>query len=305
MDRLDTMRSFAAVARLGSFAEAARHLRLSPSVVTRAVAQLEAHLGLTLLSRTTRSVRLTGQGQIYLESCRRILEEIDDAERRARGDDMAPRGELNVAAPLVFGRLHVPPVVNQLLARHRALSVRLMLSDRNVHLVDDNIDVAVRIGALADSSLIAVKLGEVSRVAVASPGYLGERGVPATPAALQAHDLITFEGLDAGHEWRFDGKQAHGPFQARLAVNSADAAIAAAEAGIGIARVLSYQAQAAVQGGRLAVVLQDFAPEAVPVSIIHPARRTESASVTTFIQAARSYFKTHTLLPVQAWSTSK
>jgi len=295
------MRSFAAVARLGSFAEAARQLRLSPSVVTRSVAQLEEHLGLTLLSRTTRSVRLTERGQIYLESCRHILEDIDSAEQRARGHGAAPRGELAIAAPLLFGRLHVLPIVNLLLARHRDLSVRLILSDRNVHLADENIDVAVRIGKLADSSLIAIKLGAVSRVAVASPAYLQQRGVPATPAALAAHDLITFEGLDARNEWRFEAGEHAARVQMRLAVNSADAAIAAAEAGIGVARVLSYQAQAAVQAGRLDVVLQDFAPEPVPVSVIYPARRIAPASVAAFVEAARAYFKTNSLTPVAAW----
>ena len=161
MDRLDAMRIYVAVARLGSFAKAARQLRLSPSVVTRSIAQLEDQLGVTLLTRTTRSVRATDRGEIYLESCQQILEDIDGAERKVRGENAEPRGDLKVAAPIAFGRLHVLPVVNRMLTDHRALSVRLTLSDRNVLLVDEGVDVAVRIGDLADSSLIAVKLGAV------------------------------------------------------------------------------------------------------------------------------------------------
>src|SRR5713226_4113024 len=164
MDRLDAMRIFVAVAKLGSFAEAARQLRLSPSVATRSIAQLEDQLGLMLLTRTTRSLRLTDRGEIFLESCQQILADIDGAERRVRGENAEPRGELKVAAPIVFGRLHVLPVVNRILKEHRGLAVRLALSDRNVNLVDEGIDIAVRVGVLADSSLIAIKLGEVSRV---------------------------------------------------------------------------------------------------------------------------------------------
>ena len=198
MDRLDAMRIYVAVARLGSFAKAARQLRLSPSVVTRSIAQLEDQLGVTLLTRTTRSVRATDRGEIYLESCQQILEDIDGAERRVRGENAEPRGDLKVAAPIAFGRLHVLPVVNRMLTDHRALSVRLTLSDRNVLLVDEGVDVAVRIGELADSSLIAVKLGAVSRVLVASPAYLARHGAPSSPADLAAHrrDRVREPGRD-------------------------------------------------------------------------------------------------------------
>ena len=197
MDHLDAMKAFVAVATLGSFAEAARRLRISPSAVTRSVAQLEDRLGLTLFNRTTRSVRLTERGQIYLESSRRILEDLDAAERQALGEDAEPRGVLHVAAPIVFGRLHVLPMVLPLLTDHPALTVRLTLSDRNVHLVDEGVHVALRIGDLADSSLTAVKLGAVSRVLVASPAYLAAHGSPSRPADLEDHALIAFEGLEA------------------------------------------------------------------------------------------------------------
>ena len=205
MDRLGAMRVFVTVAILRSFSEAARRLQLSPSVVTRSVAQLEDELGLTLLLRTTRSLRLTERGELYLESCQQILQDVDSAERRVRGEDAAPRGMLKIAAPTMFGRLHVLPIVNRLLRDHGDVTVELALSDRNVHLVEEGIDVAVRIGELADSSLIAVKLGVVSRVVVASPAYLKKRGIPKSPAELTEHDIVAFEGLGATNEWRFRG----------------------------------------------------------------------------------------------------
>ncbi len=295
------MRIFVAVARLGSFAEAARGLRLSPSVVTRSIARLEDQLGLTLITRTTRSLRLTERGEAYLESCQRILEDIERAERRVRGEDAEPRGNLKIAAPVLFGRLHVLPIVNRILSEHRAVSVQLSLSDRNVQLVDEGIDVAVRIGDLADSNLIAVRLGEVSRVLVASPLYLKERGVPSSPAELADHDIIAFEGIGATNEWRFNRGRELVRVEPRLAVNSADAAITAAEAGIGITRTLSYQARASVQAGRLVPILQKFAPPLSPVSAIYPARRTSSANVAAFVKTARDYFKANPLIPVEDW----
>jgi DNA-binding transcriptional LysR family regulator len=206
MNRLDAMRIFVAVATLGSFAEAARQRRLSPSVVTRSIAQLEDELGLMLLSRTTRSVRLTERGRIYLESCQQILADIDDAERRVRGEDAEPRGELKVAAPIVFGRLHVLPIINRLLRQHEALSIRLTLSDRNIHLVEEGVDVAVRIGGLADSTLVAVKLGVVSRVLVAGAAYLEQHGIPVSPAELTDHDIVAFENAGTANEWRFSDR---------------------------------------------------------------------------------------------------
>ena len=295
------MRIFVSVARLRSFSEAARRLQLSPSVVTRAIAQLEDELGLTLLLRTTRSLRLTERGELYLESCQRILEDIDSAERQVRGEDAAPRGTLKVAAPVVFGRLHVLPIVNRVLRDYRDVAVDLTLSDRNVHLVEEGVDVAVRIGELADSSLIAVRLGVVSRVVVASPAYLKGRGVPKSPAELAKHDIIAVEGLGATNEWRFHGSGKPSRLDPRLIVNNIDAAIAAAEAGIGITRTLSYQVQASVTAGRLTPILQQFAPPPLPVNAIYPARRIASANIAAFVKTARSYFKAHPLVAVEDW----
>jgi DNA-binding transcriptional LysR family regulator len=301
MDRLDAMRIFVAVATLGSFAEAARRKRLSASVVTRSIAQLEDELGLTLLSRTTRSVRVTERGRIYLESCQQILADIDDAERRVRGENAEPRGELKVAAPIVFGRLHVLPVINRLLRQHEALSIRLTLSDRNLHLVEEGVDVAVRIGELADSNLIAVKLGAVSRVLVASPAYLEQHGTPLSPAKLAEHDIIAFENINATDEWRFSAGETLVRLLPRLAVNNADTAIAAAEAGMGITRALSYQVREPVMARRLIPILQSFAPPPIPVSAVYPARRIASANLTTFVRTARDHFKADPLVPVEDW----
>ena len=291
MDYLDSIRTFAAVAKAGSFAEAARKLRLSPSVVTRAIAQLEDQLGITVLSRTTRSVRVTERGRIYLERCEQILEDVNSAERLARGEDAELRGELTIAAPVMFGRLHVLPIVSALLGAHQALSIRLVLSDRNAHLVDDGVDVAVRIGELADSAAIAVKLAAVTRVVVASPSYVAARGTPKTPADLARHAIIAFDSIELTNEWRFrDDKAAR--VTPRLVVNSADAAIAAAESGLGITRALSYQVEAAVRAGRLVRLLPTYAPPEQPVNAIYSMRRAATSGVAAFVAAARAHFKT-------------
>lgn len=298
MDRLDAMRVFVAVAELESFAAASRRLRLSPAAATRAVATLEDHLGLMLLNRTTRSVRLTERGAIYLESCRRVLTDLEDGERLARGDNAEPRGALTISAPILFGRLHVLPVVEALLRQHRRLDVRLVLSDRFVSLVEEGIDVAVRIGDLADSALTARKVAEVQRVLVAAPAYLAERGTPRTPADLDAHDIVAFEGVDASLDWRLGsrGEQTM-RVHPRLSVNSADAAIAAVEGGLGITRTLSYQVLSGLAAGRLALVLQDHAPPPVPVSLVHAATRLRSANVNAFMTAAVDALRGRRLLP--------
>jgi DNA-binding transcriptional LysR family regulator len=305
VDRLDAMQAFAAVAELGSFAAAARRLRLSPPAVTRAVALLEDQLGLALLNRTSRSVRLTERGALYLESCRQILAEIESAERRVRGDDAAPRGSLAVSAPIVFGRLHILPIVDRLLREHRALVIRLDLSDRAVHLVEEGIDVAVRIGALADSALVAVKIGEVGPVLVASPAYLAARGMPDSPAELAGHDLVAFDSIATTNDWHFGTpgrptERSSVRVEPRLTVNSADAAIAAAEAGLGIAQVGSYQVCSAIEAGRLSLVLPGFKPPPMPVSLIHLSRRLATPNIVAFIKAARAYFLATPIAPHDA-----
>ncbi|CAA9494951.1 MAG: Transcriptional regulator, LysR family [uncultured Sphingomonadaceae bacterium] len=285
MDRLDAMQAFVAVAAQGSFAEAARRLHLSPSAVTRAVASLEARLGQTLIRRTTRSVRLTPQGEGYLEHCRTILQELEAAERQVRGEGAEPRGLLTVAAPVLFGRLHVLPVVTALLKAHPSLSIRLTLSDRLALLVDEGVDVAVRIGALADSALFSTRLGEVERVTVASPAYLESREEPGAPADLAQHDIIGFENVDHNDAWRFGDVAVR--VRPRLWVNSAEAALDAAIEGAGITRALSYQADAAIRSGRLRRILEAFGSAPSPVSAVHFERRDASANVAAFVRAAQ------------------
>jgi DNA-binding transcriptional LysR family regulator len=291
VDRLEILRTFVAVAERRSFAEASRRLRISPTAASRAIAALEQSVGRVLLRRTTRSVRLTEEGAAYLERCKVALAELDDAERALRGDGSTAGGTLIVAAPVLLGRLHIVPVVARLLQAHPLLAVELMLVDRVVRLVDEGVDVAVRIGDLPDSSLRALKVAEVQRVLVASPDYLSSHGVPANAASLAGHSLIYFSELDRSQEWRFgpNGKTAV-RLTPRLIVNNADAAIAAAIAGVGIARVLSYQAAEEVASGTLVRILDEFSPDPVPVHLLYQANRRASVNVRAFVEAAREHF---------------
>jgi DNA-binding transcriptional LysR family regulator len=283
VDRLDSLEAFLAVAQTNGFAAAARQLRISPSAVTRAIAQLELRLGARLFTRTTRSVRLTEAGRLLLEGGRQVVEDLNRVEQQVRGEHAEPRGFLKVSAPTLFGRMHVLPVVAQLLRRYPALSIRLSLSDRMVRLVDEGFDVAVRIGELPDSGLVATRLGSVGYVFVGSPTYFRARG---TPADLSAHDVIAFESLQATSEWQFDGSPTVSlRLEPRLSVDSADAAIAAAASGLGVTRVLSYQAREHIADGRLQTVLDPFAA-ALPVQIVRPDGRLLSANVGAFIKAA-------------------
>lgn len=293
MDRLDAMRTFLAVADLSSFAAAARKLRLSSAAATRAVALLEGDVGTRLLSRTTRSVRLTERGAIYAQRCRRILSEVDEATSEARGENAEPRGLLSVTAPVVFGRLHVLPIAEALIARHPALNVRLTFIDRVVHLVEEGFDVAVRIGSLSDSALVGVPLGEVRRVLVASPGYVEAHGEPAAPADLKAHAIIAFEGVGSTNDWRFGDRVPTGVVVVpRLSVNNADAAIASALRHRGITRVLSYQVHEDLAAGRLRRLLTDFEPPPIPVTLLYQASGRGSPNIAAFVRGARSRFAT-------------
>lgn len=293
MDQLDALRTFVAVAQRRSFAEAARGLHISPTAASRAVSELERTLGAVLLRRTTRSVMLTPEGGAYLERCRAALEELEDAARSLRGEDSEPRGRLIITAPVVFGRLHILPIVSGLLRAHRGLSVHLMLTDRVIRLAEEGIDVAVRIAHLADSALHAVKVAEVRVVLVASPAYLAERGMPSDAAALQAHDLIAFDSGLGAAEWRFgaEGRPVV-RVEPRLLTNSIDATLEAALSGLGITRLYSYQTDAAVAAGRLVYLLPELEPQAVPVTLVFQANRRGTPNVRGFIAAAQSYFRT-------------
>jgi DNA-binding transcriptional LysR family regulator len=285
MDRIDAMQAFVAVADSQGFAPAARKLGLSPSGVTRLIAALEERLGARLLQRTTRSVTLTDVGTRYLERVRRILADVEEAEGAAEGERIRPSGRLVVSAPIGFGRLHVSPVMSKYLARYPEVSAELRLSDRMINLVEDGVDLAVRIGHLPDSTLVARHVGEMRRIMVASNAYLKRRFEPKTPQAIASHDTIQFGAATAGPEWRFveNGREIRVLPAPRFTTNSADAAIQYAEQGGGLTRVMAYQAAEALKRGRLKIVLAKFEQPAVPVHIVYPTSRLLSAKVRAFI----------------------
>ena len=282
MDRIDSVAVFAEVAERGSFSGAAKHLHRSAAAVTRAVAELEARLGVRLLNRTTRAVSVTEAGQRFLVGARRVLADLAEIEQGAVGQGQAPRGELRVTAPIVFGRRHVLPLVTDFLAQYPEVSVRLALLDRPVDLVEDGLDVAIRIGTLADTSAIAVRVGEMRRIAVAAPGYLKRRGRPKSPADLAGHDVIAFAGIDRVERWRFAGG-VEARIKPRLIVNTAEAAIDAAVAGFGITRVLSYQAADALSDKRLVRLLREHEAGATPVHVVYPEGRHPPPKLRAFL----------------------
>ena len=282
MDRFDAMQAFVAVAELRGFAPAARKLKLSPSGVTRLIAALEEHLGARLLQRTTRQVTLTDVGARYLERARRILADVEEAESAVEGERTRPSGRLVVSAPIGFGRLHVSPVMSAYLKRFPDVAGELRLSDRLINLVEEGVDVAVRIGHLADSTLVARHVGEMRRIVVASHAYLKQHGEPRTPEAIASHETIHF---GAALDWRFveDGNEIRLTPSPRFVTNSADAAIQHAEAGGGLTRVMAYQAQEALKRGRLKIVLAGFEQPPLPIHVVYPTSRLLSAKVRTFI----------------------
>ncbi len=288
MDRLLTLEMFVAVASEGGFAAAARKLGSSPPAVTRGIAALEARLGTTLFHRSTRAVALTDAGTVFLDQARRILAELAGAERELRGAAAEPRGQLHLTAPVMFGRLHVLPVVGDLMAQHRDLMVRMMLIDRNVRIVEEGIDVAVRVGPLADSGLKAVRVGAVRQMLVASPAYLARRGAPATVADLAGHELIGTMGPRWTSEWQFASGRWRLDAPPRLVVNTVDGVLAAAEAGLGIANLLSYQLAEAVDAGRLISLLADEQPPALPVHLLFEPSRAALPAVRLFIDAMKA-----------------
>ncbi len=285
MDRIEAMQAFVTVADLQGFAPAARKLGLSPSGVTRLIAALEDRLGARLLQRTTRQVTLTDAGARYLERARRILSDVEEAEGAAEGERTRPGGRLVVSAPNGFGRLHVSPVVSAYLARYPEVSVDLRLSDRMINLVEEGVDLAVRIGHLPDSTLVARHVGEMRRLVVASKDYLKRHGEPMTPEAIASHDTIQFGAMTAALDWRFasEGREICVSGAPRLTTNSSDAAIQYAEQGGGLTRVLAYQAACSLKAGRLKIVLAAFEQPALPIHIVYPTSRLLSAKVRTFV----------------------
>lgn len=288
MDQLQAMRVFVAVAREGSLSSAGRTLGLPVATVSRKLASLERHVGARLLSRTTRRTALTEAGRRYLDTCQRVVAEIEEADRSLTDEQQELHGVLAVTAPVAFGRLYVLPVVVEFLKAHPRLDVRLALDDRNVEMIDAGIDVAVRIGSLPDSSLVATRAGSIRSLTCASPDYLRERGCPARPEDLASHDCITFSLLASPERWSFPrGRGTRSvAVRSRLAVTTAEAAIDAAAAGLGVTRVLSYQAASAIAAGRLVPILERFEPAAVPVNVLHGEGRTPRAKLREFVELA-------------------
>lgn len=291
MDRLTAMAVYAAVCDANSFAGAARRLGLSPPAVTRTVVALESHLGVRLLQRTTRSLHLTEAGTRYLEHVRRVLAEVDTAEEIARGEQERPRGRLVITAPLIFGRMHVAALVRRYLATYPDVTAELQLNDRNVNLIEEGVDVAIRMGALDDSSLVARPLGTTRRVVVASPAYLAARGRPTTPSDIEAHDIISFGPTHASRDWLFvdpqdPSRELRIAITPRLATNSGDAAIDYAREAGGLVRALHYQVAPHIAAGELEIVLQDFERAPSPIHALYPSARLLPARVRAFVELA-------------------
>ncbi|MBL8330919.1 MAG: LysR family transcriptional regulator [Rubrivivax sp.] len=289
MDRLEAMNVFAATVDGGSLSAAGRRLNLPLASVSRKLAELEAHLKTRLLTRSTRRLELTDAGRDYLAACRQILEQVDEAERAASGAYAKVSGQLVLSAPIVFGRLHLVPVAAAFLEAHAEVDLQLRLSDRNVNLIEEHVDAALRIGTLPDSNLVATPVGAVGRVVCASPAYLQRFGTPQSLAELQAHRCISFEGLEAASSWTFtdgDGTRRRVPLRCRLSVSTADAAIEAALLGLGPTRVLSYQVAEALRDGRLVRLLAHAEPPAVPASLIYAGQGRLPMKTRAFIDFA-------------------
>ena len=294
------MAMFAAIVEGGSLSAAGRRLNVPLATVSRKLAELEAHLKTRLIARSTRRLELTEAGRDYLDACRQILEQVEAAERAASGAYANVKGQLVVAAPVVFGRLHLVPVVAAFLERHPEVDIQLRLGDRNVNLIEEHVDVALRIGTLPDSNLVAVPVGHVRRVLCASPAYLKRHGTLRSPTDLAQHRCINFDGLESATCWTFagpDGAPQPVSVRCRLQASTADAAIAAAALGLGLTRVLSYQVTDALLDGRLVCVLPEAEPPAVPVSLIHPGQGRLPMKTRAFIDHAASQLRERLLAP--------
>lgn len=290
MDRLEAMRLLLKVVDRRSFSAASRDLGVPLATVSRKVNELETHLGTRLLVRTTRKVALTDAGATYVASARRILDEIDETERIAAGEFHVARGELILTAPVFFGRLHVLPIVSEFLAEYPEINIRLLLSDRNLHLIEDHVDVAVRIGRLPDSTLIATRVGWMRTVVCASPKLLAEKGVPMSPEDLAVLPCVNFEFLSPVSAWAFRLNGDRGvtdvPIRPRLSVTTAEAAVRAASDGVGATRVLHYQCAEALRDGSLQIILADFEAEPLPVHLLYTGRGSLPTKTKVFLDFA-------------------
>ncbi|KAA1002503.1 LysR family transcriptional regulator [Paraburkholderia panacisoli] len=288
MDKLREMEVFVAIVDRGSFTGASDKLGLSAPAVSRAVHSLESRLGTHLLARTTRSVRPTDAGMAYLEACRKVLDTITDAEANIAADPLHPVGTLTVSAPVLFGQRYVAPLVDAFLLRYPDVSVNAVYIDRTTRLLEEGVDIAIRIGHLGDSSAFAIPLGSVRRRTYAAPSYLAAYGEPLHPKELTQHHCVSFTGVSAPLEWVFNdnGSRLCVRLQPRMIVDLGAAAVLAAVDGVGIIQLLSYQAAPEVDDGRLQPVLTSFEPESTPVNLLHVERRSTSGKIRAFVEHA-------------------
>lgn len=288
MDRILQLEVFAAINDSGSFVQAADRLRMSPPAVTRTMNALEERLGVQLLTRSTRQMTLTDAGESFLVATRHLLAEIEAAEKLAVGEAGVAQGHLTVSASMTFSRMIAAPVVRAFLASHPRLSVSLIAVDRVTNLVEEGIDVAIRIGELPDSSLMAKRLGMVQRLFVASPEYLDRRGVPGYPSELKLHSIIGFTGIMSSNDWHYKhGKtRGHVQLRPRLEVNDAATALTAAAAGEGITMALSYMVAEQLSSGQLVPLLSEFMPAAEPIHLVYPQSKIVAPKVRAFLDFA-------------------
>ena len=293
MDRLEAMSIVLAVAEAGSLSAAARRLNTPVATASRKISELETHLRAKLFDRTARKLALTVAGSSYVAASKRILADLMEAERAASGEYSAPTGELIISAPVNLGRLHLIPILAEFLGVYPKIDIRLILIDRIVSLPEDHVDVALRVGVLPDSRLVALRVGSVRRVTCASPAYLATRGTPSTPDDLAGHDCISYEGVLAGNAWRFvrDKTEIIVSVQPRLFVSHVEAACDASRAGIGIARVFHHHVAASIEAGTLVTVLDDFETKPLPVSLLYAAGRFLPIKVRAFFDFAAPRLK--------------
>jgi DNA-binding transcriptional LysR family regulator len=285
MDRLEAMSVIVAVTETGSFSAASRRLRTPVATVSRKVAELEARLKAQLFQRSSRQMTLTDAGRSYIDACKRIIEQVDDAEREVSGEYRTPKGDLAVTSPWGLGHTHLLPLAVEFMTAYPEIALRLMLTDRIVNMVAENIDVAIRVGILPDSSMIATRIGSIRVVVCGSPSYLDTRGSPKRPNELCNHDCITIDDVAAPPSWKFGrgNRPTVVPIRSRLTVNTSEAAVLAAISGVGLARVMSYKMEAARREGTLAIVLDDFEPEPLPAHIVYAERKPMPLKLRAFL----------------------
>jgi len=288
MDRLHLINVFVAVVDTNGFAGAARKLNMSPPAVTRAINELESQLGVRLLTRTTRVVRVTDAGARYAQDCRRILGELAEAAASVSGMHSAPRGRLTLTAPVLFGAKFVTPVVTEYLQRYPEVSAACLFLDRVVNMLDEGVEVAIRIGELPDSSMQAIRVGSVRRMICAAPSYLEQHGMPRTPDDLAVHSIVSVSGMTPTPEWRLveNGTPHIVKLQPRMTTTTNDSAVAAAVNGFGLTQLLSYQVAGHLRDGQLRTVLSEFEPAALPVHVLHREGRHASQRVRAFLDLA-------------------